>query len=139
MTVRHWKGSNPVRIVLDPSLKLNGDLKLFDGSVPTLCYNHLKSEHGSNIEFIKAPEEGLVHYLLNDLYQRNILSLLVEGGGMLLTSLISAGHWDEARVFTSSTEFGDGIKAPTISTQHTEERIISGDRLKLYYHPNPSY
>ena len=42
LNVREWKGTNPVRIVVDPELQLNQSLRVFDQSQPTLCYNSLK-------------------------------------------------------------------------------------------------
>jgi len=35
---------------------------------------------------------------------------MAEGGEKLLDSLIKDNYWDEARVFTASKEFGEGIK-----------------------------
>jgi diaminohydroxyphosphoribosylaminopyrimidine deaminase/5-amino-6-(5-phosphoribosylamino)uracil reductase len=136
LTERHWKGSNPVRIVLDPNLVLNHKLKLFDGSVLTLCYNTLRDKEDANLEFIKAPKNGFIDFIWDDLFKRNIQSVMVEGGGKLLESLIVGNYWDEARVFTASKEFGEGINAPVIPTGHHEERIISGDLLKTYFNPH---
>ena len=65
--------------------------------------------------------------------------MMVEGGGKLFSSLITEHYWDEARVFTASKEFGEGINAPIITIGHHEERIISGDLLKTYYNPNASH
>jgi diaminohydroxyphosphoribosylaminopyrimidine deaminase/5-amino-6-(5-phosphoribosylamino)uracil reductase len=139
LTVRQWKGRNPIRIVLDPKLALDKGLKLFDGSVLTLCYNTLRDKEDANLEFIKAPKKRFIDFIWDDLYKRGIQSVMVEGGGKLLDSLIKENYWDEARVFTGSKEFGEGINAPVISTGHTEERIVSGDLLKTYYNPHASH
>ncbi|HWA33460.1 MAG TPA: bifunctional diaminohydroxyphosphoribosylaminopyrimidine deaminase/5-amino-6-(5-phosphoribosylamino)uracil reductase RibD, partial [Cyclobacteriaceae bacterium] len=39
LNVRDWSGKDPLRIVIDKSLKLNPKLNLFDKSQPTICYN----------------------------------------------------------------------------------------------------
>lgn len=132
LTSRHWKGNNPVRIVLDSNLRLNRDINLFDGSVQTLCYNLKQNLIEPNVEWVQVSEDRFLEDLLDDLYHRNIQSLLIEGGARLLGSMISAGYWNEARVFTSTKNFGKGIKAPIISTQLLDERLISGDTLRIY-------
>jgi len=88
------------------------------------------------LKYIKSPKRGLLEFIWDDLFKRNIQSVMVEGGGKLLNSLIKENYWDEARVFTASKEFGEGINAPVISTGHHEERIISGDLLKTYFNPD---
>ena len=133
LTVRHWYGRNPIRVVLDPRLLLDRGLKLFDGSVPTLIYNHTRNEKSANIELIKVSEDQLLEGIREDLYQRHVQSLMVEGGGRLLSSLLHRDYWDEARVFTSSMTFGEGIKAPRIQAASQHQCDISGDLLRIYY------
>lgn len=133
LTVRDWEGRDPLRVVIDSNLVLKDNLNLFNGFVPTLCYNCVKNDHGSNTEYIKAPKNDMLSFLLGDLFRRNVQSLLVEGGAKLLASMIAAGIWDEARVFTSHTVFGEGICAPHIPIPWHHERIISGDSLKTYF------
>ncbi len=139
LTVRDWFGKNPVRLVLDPRLVLPPGLKLFDGKVSTLCYNRIKSEVNSGLELINIKTPDFLMGILDDLYQRQINSILVEGGAKLLGSLLDQNIWDEARVFTSQQAFGEGIVAPKIAMVCQEERIIAGDSLKTYYHTDASY
>ncbi len=138
LTVRHWHGPNPIRIVLDPDLKLSSTLKLFDGKVHTLCYNTVKNESCHGFEFIKVSEVQTLPEIWEDLYQREVQSVLVEGGAYLLKSIIDQGLWDEARVFTAPTSFGSGIDSPTIPTSCHDSRMICGDQLNIYYNPNAS-
>jgi len=133
LTVRHWHGRNPLRVVLDRQLVLANGLKLFDGSVATICYNFVKNESRPNLEMIKVPEEGPLESIWQNLYQRQVQSLLVEGGAGLLTSLLKSDYWDEARVFTAPTEFGQGISAPEIPTPCHRQRKISDDTLSIYF------
>ena len=139
LTVRLWKGDNPIRIVLDPSLRLNRDLKLFDGTVETLCFNNKKDEQNEGFQLIKCPEGKILDFIWGHLRERNIQSVLVEGGSKLINSLISAEQWDEAKVFTSNQEFGVGVQAPVITTSPHKERSIAGDLLKTYFKPNQEY
>ncbi len=121
LTVRHWHGRNPTRIVLDPNLVLSNKLKLFDNVVPTWCFNCLRSEDETNLRYIKSPKNGFLEFIWHELYQS------------------VKNYWDEARVFSTTKKFGKGIKAPFISSDHQEERSISGDLLKIYFNLNASH
>ena len=58
--------------------------------------------------------DDLLPQVLADLHQRNIQSVLVEGGPTVLNALINAGLWDEIRVFRSPSKLGQGIAAPRL-------------------------
>ena len=91
LNTRFWPGKNPTRIVIDNHLSLDQTLHLFDGSQPTLVYHQ---QPGIDL----AAREQVTHVfthsltdLLTDLRQRNIQSVLVEGGTALLT--VVHGCW----------------------------------------------
>lgn len=133
LNVRDWRGKNPIRIVIDPRLSLDRSLSLFDGSIETICYNIAKTQHAQNVEFVQLEKRYFLEQLLNDLYLRNIQSLMVEGGSTTLNSFISAGTWDEARVFHSRTTFGDGIPAPKLTEATLAAEVtIQDDRLMCF-------
>lgn len=52
--------------------------------------------------------------LLDDLYQRNLQSLLVEGGATTLQSFINANLWDEIRIETAPVTVTNGTPAPRV-------------------------
>ncbi len=112
LNVREWQGRNPLRVVIDPNRRLNEDLHLFDQSIPTICYNFLEDKQLPNLLFVKINPHTFLASLLKDLQQRNVQSVLVEGGAQLLETLIKENLWDEARVFKSKTTFGNGLAAP---------------------------
>jgi len=132
--VRDWSGKDPIRIVLDRHLELPRRLKLFDRSIPTLCYNYHKSKKEENLEYIMMDRQQPLAHLMRDLWERKILSLLVEGGTAILNAFIQAGVWDEARVFTAASTFGEGLQAPVIiDGRLIEKREIMGDCLRTFY------
>jgi diaminohydroxyphosphoribosylaminopyrimidine deaminase / 5-amino-6-(5-phosphoribosylamino)uracil reductase len=133
LNVRDWTGRDPVRVVIDRNLKLSRGLKIFNGAAKTLCYNVLKNEVSKNVEFIKIGEERFIADLVNDLYSRNIQSVIVEGGAQILNAFITLNFWDEARVFYSPMVFENGIKAPEIHADDFFEDRLSSDTLKIYY------
>lgn len=133
LTVRDWKGRNPLRIVLDSQLQLNRSLHLFDQTQETICYNLLKNEELPNLTFIKVEKENWVDGLLTNLYERKIQSVIVEGGAKTLNLFLRTGQWDEARIFTSSKTFGNGIQAPVMVNALDYNEEIQGDELKVYH------
>ncbi|MCY7356566.1 MAG: dihydrofolate reductase family protein, partial [Rudanella sp.] len=58
--------------------------------------------------------------------------VLVEGGAVLLNSLIDAGLWDEMRVFRSPKMLHEGVKAPNVRGQLVSREMIGEDELSVY-------
>ena len=115
LTVREWYGPSPVRVVIDRRGVLPGTLHLFDGLVPTLVFTEEEKEGKNNVEYVKADfNRPLLPQLLAALHDRNLQSLLVEGGSDTLRSFLEAGLWDEAFVEESSLRLGDGVAAPQV-------------------------
>ena len=131
LNVRDWHGRNPVRIVVDRNLRLSRKLKIFDGSQPTICYNLLSEKEEEGVRYVKLEENNFLEALFFNLYERDLRSVIVEGGAQLLNLLIKNGMWDEARVFISPAKFKEGIEAPRISGLVAEE-IIDTDKLLIY-------
>ena len=80
LNVREWAGRDPVRVVIDRYLRLDISLHLFDGKQPTICYNTKKNEERKNLTYVKIETENFIQGVVDDLYRRNIQSLVVEGG-----------------------------------------------------------
>lgn len=134
LNVRDWVGKNPLRLVIDSKLELPNSLKLFDEAVPTVCYNSQRTEVRGTLEYVKLNPGFQVKDILEDLDQRKIQSLIVEGGSYLLNKFLVSELWDEARVFTSSIKFGNGIKAPIPTAPVSETFEILEDTLRIYRH-----
>lgn len=120
LTTRYWTGANPLRLTIDRKGCLPENLHLLDGSTPTVIYTQESIEE-----------------ILNDLYNRNIQSLIVEGGTCLLQSFIDAGLWDEARIETSPACIGQGTMAPKLSYEKLKSRQYLGKHcICTYRHQN---
>ena len=135
LTVRDWAGRNPVRIVIDRFGKLPQTLALFDGSQQTICYTTHRDESAKNLEFIKLPETDFITAMLDDLFKRNIQSVIIEGGATTLSQFIKERLWDEARIFTSPEQFGSGIAAPKITGNLISRESVFTDTLAIYRNP----
>ena len=132
LTIRDWSGRNPVRVVLDRNLKLSDKYHVMDQKVPTLVYNTCENRDKKNLIYVQLPKEEFLLKMLEDLYQRNLGTVLVEGGAQVLHSFIEKNLWDEARVFSSKMVFGAGIAAPKLSLSAMEEIEIMDDRLSIF-------
>ncbi len=133
LTVRDWSGRNPLRLVTDRHLELQETLHLFDGSIPTVCYNLRKAEKTGKVEFFRCRERHFFEDVFADLYRREIRSVMVEGGAAILRALLEAGLWDEARRFRADKTFGRGISAPVLKdAELTGKSMDTGDELYLY-------
>ena len=133
LTAREWKGKNPVRIVIDRNLKLKPDLHLFDGVVPTICYNLHKNSDAKNLTFVALEKDNFIEKMLDDLFQRGIQSIIIEGGATILNEFVKKQLWDEIRLFKAGKEFGEGVAAPEKpKINYTETVLPEGDRLRIY-------
>jgi len=116
LSVRRWNGHQPLRITLDRQLRLPPSLHIFDGSQHTFVFTEKERHDTEFISYITVPfDEQLTHRIANELYCRKIISVLIEGGTILLQSFIDCGLWDEVQIFSANKMFGNGIKAPVIS------------------------
>ncbi|OEK05848.1 bifunctional diaminohydroxyphosphoribosylaminopyrimidine deaminase/5-amino-6-(5-phosphoribosylamino)uracil reductase RibD [Roseivirga misakiensis] len=138
LNVRGWEGKDPVRVVIDKKLQLSKDLNLFDGQQPTLVYNELEDHEATNLSYIKVDSSDYVNFILRDLNDRKIQSIIIEGGSGLLDSFINLNLWDEARVFTAPKTFTSGIKAPIINRKSFKTIPIEEDTLDFYRNSEPS-
>ena len=125
LTVRDWTGNPPLRLLIDREMKLPSTLALLDQNIPTVVYTAHEVADKKNLEFRKILFDGTeVAQILNDLHSRGILSLIVEGGQLLLKAFIDQDLWDEARVFIGKNNFHFGVKAPVF-----EGRMMKSEEL----------
>lgn len=123
LTVRDWSGKNPIRIVIDRNLILNpNSFQVFNSDSSTVKISEV------DINFKKP----LANQICDLLYEQNINSVIIEGGGKTLQTFINENLWDEARVFTGPTVFSEGIKAPRLKGKLISEASILHDSLKIY-------
>ncbi len=113
LTTRKWIGNNPIRVLIDKQLRFKQGMNIFNEEAETLIYNFHGNGKIANAQYIKLPEtDDFLKDLIHNLYQRNIQSILVEGGTKLLESFIGLGLWDEALVIKNGRNINKGIKAP---------------------------
>ena len=133
LTVRMCEGKNPIRIVIDKELSLNEKSNVFDDQAETIVFNNIKTAIIDKITYLKADFNNLNQDILKQLYNRDILSLIIEGGAFTINSFIENGLYDEIRVFTTNKVLENGIKSPNIPEIKISEKItINNDKLEIY-------
>jgi diaminohydroxyphosphoribosylaminopyrimidine deaminase / 5-amino-6-(5-phosphoribosylamino)uracil reductase len=135
LTTRLWPGKNPVRIVLDRSLRLPDSLNLLDGTGHTIILNDSTDLSAGKRQFKKLDSgRPFISSLLFSLHQAGILSVLVEGGAQLLQSFIDEGIWDEMRIITNhSLNIETGLAAPEIrQATWTHSQTFETDTVKYF-------
>jgi diaminohydroxyphosphoribosylaminopyrimidine deaminase / 5-amino-6-(5-phosphoribosylamino)uracil reductase len=132
LTARLWPGNNPLRLVIDRYLRLPGTLKIFNEEAPTVIFNEIKDSSEDHMTCAKISFDDFPASAMHYLYERNILSVIIEGGAQLLHSFIKSNCWDEARVITSDRKLINGIPAPVLSLLPSETEKIENNLLSVY-------
>jgi diaminohydroxyphosphoribosylaminopyrimidine deaminase/5-amino-6-(5-phosphoribosylamino)uracil reductase len=136
LTVREISGKSPLRIVLGDCARIPKTAAVLNGQSPTLLI-HTGAKaivSSTNIEVVHiSTEQNVLPTLMNILHEKNIQSLIVEGGAQVLSSFLDADLWDEARVFQGVGHFNAGVKAPQLSVLPNSISTVSEDTLRVYY------
>ena len=133
LTIREYKGINPIRIVIDPDLKLNSNYKIFNNSSNTIILNKIHNKESDNVIFLKAENKKMIESLMKYLQKIEIISLIVEGGKKTIESFLDANYWDEARVIIGDKKFTNGIKAPNLNRKYSNFENLGKDRIYTYF------
>ncbi|MFZ5979179.1 MAG: bifunctional diaminohydroxyphosphoribosylaminopyrimidine deaminase/5-amino-6-(5-phosphoribosylamino)uracil reductase RibD [Candidatus Zixiibacteriota bacterium] len=139
LTVRRVKGKNPYRIIVSGSLKFpskcnlldnNSDFKTIVASSEKAIERFRRNTHRSGLIFwnVKTGRDGMLD--IKDFVRKaadfGLCSLLIEGGGELVTSFLKAGLFDKYIVITAPVVIGRGADA----VRDLHSRKLS-DALKL--------
>lgn len=122
LTVRLVDGNNPVRVVIDPSRRLDPGLRVFaDGAAQTLlvCDDtaaNAATRHGQAemVPVARLPDGSLSPRAIVDaLAARGLTALFVEGGGATVSRFLEAGLVDRLQITVAPVLLGEGY--PTLA------------------------
>ena len=126
LTVRDTVGRNPLRILIDRDLSADPGAHFFrrsagDRTIVFCSTNvpvkriHRFDETESELIRIKPDKGGHlpVERIIEILYKKNVLSVMVEGGQGIFTRFLTDDLVDELRIFMASVIWGKGIHAVT--------------------------
>jgi len=116
LTTRLVPGTNPVRVIVDPSLRSPSDRHVFlDQAAPTLVLygkgGARDHEHIANADLVEVPcfpPHLPPALLLACLRERGIRRIFVEGGGVTMSHFLQAGVMDRIHVAVSPMFIGQG-------------------------------
>lgn len=124
LTVRLVKGKSPLRVVLDSALRVplasrvfrglgegDGRLIIFTSKEASRAKIEKARKLGAEVISVPASSGGVsIKSVLRELGKREIISVLVEGGGRLAASLIRESAVDKAVIFFAPMIIGgDGV------------------------------
>ncbi len=133
LTVRNWSGKSPIRIGIDRQGRIPDDFHLLDGSISTIIFTEKDQPDRPHVEFVKIDfDSNCIQTILTKIYERNIHSVLVEGGPTILNSFLEAGLWDEANVEVSPQRISAGVAAPVLPIQPISRKNIEGHEWLFY-------
>jgi diaminohydroxyphosphoribosylaminopyrimidine deaminase/5-amino-6-(5-phosphoribosylamino)uracil reductase len=115
LTVRYAEGKNPIRIILADEQSIPSTHHVFNNDAQTIFINE------SNVENI-----------LDQLFERTIISVLVEGGAKTLQQFIDNKAWNEVHVITSPVKLESGIPAPKLAGKIIDTLTLEGDTVQVY-------
>jgi diaminohydroxyphosphoribosylaminopyrimidine deaminase / 5-amino-6-(5-phosphoribosylamino)uracil reductase len=124
LTVRHVPGDDPLRVVVDSTLRTPPQAALLAGGAASgtvLAATDLAPEtrreralsSGATVLGLPANADGRVDLgaLMEELGALGVGSVMVEGGATLITSFLKAGLVDRLAVCVAPKILGDGIQA----------------------------
>jgi diaminohydroxyphosphoribosylaminopyrimidine deaminase/5-amino-6-(5-phosphoribosylamino)uracil reductase len=125
LTVRHVRGRNPIPIVLDSRLRIPADAKLLTPESPARPPWIATTDRNVGVRMQPLQEKGArvfvcptgpsgqvdIDAMLEKIGGMNVSSLLVEGGGAVLTSFVRAGVAQRIVCFIAPIFLGKGVEA----------------------------
>ena len=106
--------------------------RLWDNNNPEkFILTNNKNFKDSNYNKINDEDLFTVNEISDYLYNKNIQSIIVEGGSKTIENFINKGIWDEARIIQNSKELNDGVKSPKINGRLKNEFQLMDDNIKI--------
>jgi diaminohydroxyphosphoribosylaminopyrimidine deaminase / 5-amino-6-(5-phosphoribosylamino)uracil reductase len=120
LTTRHVRGSNPLRVVFDPTRRLTPHYSVFtDNEAPTLYVcdrshiadgeTHVGHALIAGVDAVTG--EGEVEQVLALLRSRHCARVFVEGGGITVSAFLEANLLDRLQLAVAPVLIGDGRRA----------------------------
>lgn len=134
LTNRLWAGKNPVRVIIDRTLKLSNNLKIFNDEARTIVFTEVDKESSlGSVVYVRVDfDDNLPSTILRKLDEMKVQSLIVEGGAKTHQMFIEAGLWDEARIFRSASILQSGTPAAYLDGELISSEHV-GDNLLMVY------
>lgn len=134
LTTRLIEGKSPDRIIIDRNGSIPTHYHLLADGNPTIIFGKRRlDKNEAHLQFVDiAGDDHLeeIRQMLKKVSQREIHSIIVEGGAKLLRSFIAGGLWDKACIITSPLKIENGIKAPTLLGKLIAKHTLGSDSVQ---------
>jgi diaminohydroxyphosphoribosylaminopyrimidine deaminase/5-amino-6-(5-phosphoribosylamino)uracil reductase len=133
LNVRAISGKSPHRFIIDPGCNTPEDSNVFlDGNKTTVLVNQNKFVNlPENLEVIELESIDPTS-ILKVIYNKQFISVFVEGGAKTLERFLDSNLWDEARILVGDISFEKGLAAPKINVQPSQTMKLGKDTLYYY-------
>ena len=110
LTTRKIKGANPIRLIIDPSLKLTNKYNIFkDNNKNIIFTNSSKKKNLNNTIILKFPKKNFTLSISKYLRTTSLKTILIEGGPTTLSHFIEHKLINYMQFIISPTIIGSGI------------------------------
>ena len=110
LTTREIKGDNPIRLIIDPSLKLTNRYNIFkDNNKNIIFTNSSKEKKLKNTSIVKFPKKNFTLSIFKYLKKTSLKTILIEGGPITLSHFIEHKFLNYMQFIISPTVIGSGI------------------------------
>ena len=127
LTTREIKGDNPIRLIIDPSLKLTNRYNIFkDNNKNIIFTNSSKEKKLKNTSIVKFPKKNFTLSIFKYLKKTSLKTILIEGGPTTLSNFIEHKLINYIQFIISPTIIGsgiDGLKLKPISDLKNAIRV----------------
>jgi diaminohydroxyphosphoribosylaminopyrimidine deaminase/5-amino-6-(5-phosphoribosylamino)uracil reductase len=118
----------PWRLILAPKGRVNAQAQVFRDE-HFLYFSEERRAFETQVLNPARPLESL----LKTLHQKNIQSIMVEGGAYTLQKFIDAKLWDEALIITGTSNLGNGLAAPKLAGKLAEDYYLKQDLIQRVF------
>ena len=110
LTTRYMKGSSPMRIIIDPSLKLTNRLNIFkDGNKNIVFTQKVSNKKLNNTTIYKLPKKNFTKSVHQKIINLNFNYILVEGGATTISNFLEQELLDIMQFIIAPIIIGSGI------------------------------
>jgi diaminohydroxyphosphoribosylaminopyrimidine deaminase/5-amino-6-(5-phosphoribosylamino)uracil reductase len=137
LNVRHAKGNNPLRVVIDGRLASPIYSKVFKDTANTVVFTSAEAFNLRKTKVAQLERQGVrvlklsskskqisLNQVMKQLHKINISSILVEGGANILSQFINEKLADKLVVIIAPKILGDGMHSITLSKNLSIKKVL---------------
>ena len=125
LTTRAIKGSNPQRIIIDPSLKLTNNYQIFKDGSSNIIFTHSNIKKNlNNTQIYKLPERNFTNLIYKHINNLGFKFVLVEGGSKTISKFLENKLLDIMQFIIAPTIIGSGINSINIKPITNLKKVI---------------